>query len=209
MYTEDQIKKSIIDIAKASYKVNFNREVTEEETAVILTHLLPRMYKELKEIKKYSDAEYKRYMGQQANMLLFSPGNIMSEISRVVKEKGVGKVLQMREYKRMREMELAARFCIANRKTTGDMLMIMPQDSPDIILVLPNDASSKEIKALPMEVMTIPEVVKGTMGTDLPSELVNFIKVKKFKKRTVKFFHSWLVLIFLIKRLISTRFLRN
>ena len=182
MITEEEIKKSIIEIAKTSYKENFNREVTEEEIATILKHLLPRMEKELKEIKKFSDAEYKIYMGQQANKLLFSPGNIIGEASRVVKEIGVDKVLHMREYKRLREMELAARFCIANRKTSGDMLMIMPQDSPDIILILPDDASTKNIKALPMEVMTIPEIVKGTMVTDLPTELANFIKEKKFKK---------------------------
>lgn len=182
MFTDDQIKKSIIEIAKNSYRENFNREITEKETDVILKYLLPRMEKELKDVKRFSEIEYKIYMAQQANKLLFSPGNVLGEVSRVISEKGLQDMTKKREYKRLREMELAARFCLANRKVTGDMLMIMPQDSPDIILILPDDPSTKKIKALPMEVMTIPEIVKENMTVDLPTELVNFIKDKKFKK---------------------------
>lgn len=182
MSTEEEIKKYIVEIAKTSYMVNFNRKVTEKEIAIILKYLLPRMEKELKEIKKFSDIEYKIYMKKQANQLLFSPGNVISEVQRVIKDFGIEKMIKAREYKRLREMELAARFCLANRKIKGDMLMIMPQDSPDIILVLPDDASTKNIVALPMEIMIVPEIVKVNMATDLPKELANFIKEKKFKK---------------------------
>jgi hypothetical protein len=140
------------------------------------------MEKELKETKKFSEAEYERYMAGKSNQLLFSPGNIVSEVQRIINSVGLQELLSSGKYKRLREMEIAARFCIANFKETGDRLMIMPQDNPDIILALPDDGSTKHTKVLPVEVMTIPEIAKEKFSENLPNEIADFIAKKKFNK---------------------------
>ena len=182
MFTEEEIKKRLVEIIKNSYRVNFLREVTEKEIETVLIHLFPRMEKELKEIKQFSQFEFEKYMANKSNQLLFSPGNIIGEIRKAIEEHGVSKILRSGKYKRLREMEIAARFCIANYKITGDQLLIMPQDNPYVVLVLPDDSSTRDIKSFAMEVMTIPEIIKEKMDADLPLALTRFIEEKKFKK---------------------------
>ena len=87
------------------------------------------------------------------------------------------------KYKRLREMEVATRYCFANYKRTGEMLMIKAQDNPDIVLALMGKPSSgKIVEASRLEVMTIPEIVKDRLGADLPSAIAKFIEEKKFLK---------------------------
>ena len=168
---------------KASYRENFQREITDEEIEVLFMHLMPRMEDELKNLKGFSEAEFERYMSSKNNDLLFSPANIHNELRKVLTTEGEDALADAGKYKRLREMEVATRYCFANFKKTGDMLMVKAQDNPDIILALMGrGSSSKNIPAFRLEVMTVPEIVKGKLNADLPSALVKFIQEKKFSK---------------------------
>ena len=165
----------------SSYKENFQREISEEEIAEVFIYLVPRMEDELKNLKGFSEAEFDRYMNSKRNELLFSPMNIHKELRRVLTESGEKMLAHAGKYKRLREMEVAARLCFANYKLRKEMLMVLPQDNPDIILALMG-SSRKNVEASRLEIMTIPEVAKSVMGSDLPKAIVDFIKNKKFSK---------------------------
>jgi hypothetical protein len=182
MIDEEKIKEACTEIIVASYRDNFQREISEEEIAEVFKHLIPRMEDELKNLKGFSDSEFSYYMKSKRNELLFSPANVIGEVRRVLTEFGLESLLHAGKYKRLREMEIAARFCLANYKNLGEMLMILPQDNPDIILVRMGNKEGKNIEASRLEIMSIPEVVKGELNDNLPEAIANFIKEKKFTK---------------------------
>ncbi len=182
LITEEEIENRHIKTIKSAYKVNFERDITEEEIKEVLTHLLPRMENDLKETKGFSDAEFERYMSSGNNDLLFSPACIISEVIRATQNITQEEFLKPGKYKRLKEMEIAARYCFANFKTTNQVLMVRGQDNPDIVLVSIGDSSSKSIRSARLEVMNIPEIAKEKLGADLPTSIAKFIEEKKFSK---------------------------
>lgn len=171
------------EMIRRAYSDNFSRKITEEEIDEVLENLIPHMEDSLSKFDSFSKNNFERYING-SDELTFSPANIYSEISRTINEVGIDEFDKSVKYKRMREMEIATRFCIANYKQTGKQFMIKPQDNPDIVLVAISEDSSKKkfMEGYRLEVMGIPEFVKDKMEQDLPTQIAAFIKEKKFKK---------------------------
>ena len=176
----EQIKKSVLK----SYKDNFNIDLDDARLEEVLTNLMPFTDDELRKTEDFSDGAFEMYM-RNANGPTFSPACVYHEIEGIIKEKGVTTLMTSQDYKRAREMEIAARFCIANFKKRGDKLMIYSQDNPDIVLALPGVGSLKKrtLVGFQLEVMEIPQIEKDKWQGGTESSLVEFVRQQKFKKR--------------------------
>ena len=181
-----KIKETIRPMVINSYKENFQRQISKDEILEVFKYLIPRMENDLMELKDFSEKEFELYMNSNRNILLFSPMNIYNEISNVITQFGNDSFLKLGKYKRLREMEIASRFCIANYKLRNEILMVFPQDNPDIILAQTEDVSDKNIKGFYLEVMVIPNIVKEKFTDDISQDIANFIKNKKFLKNYSK-----------------------
>lgn len=180
----DKFKEAAKNAVLKTYKKNFNIELNEQECNEVLTNMLPFTDSTLRRAPDFSEAAFEMYM-RNAHEITFSPACVHNEIKRIIKEKGLDLLNTHDDYKRAREMEVAARFCLANKKMKGDELMIYAQDSPDIILALPGVGQLKKrtIPGFKLEVMEIPQEEFDKWPEDFLPNMVTFMEEKKFNKR--------------------------
>jgi hypothetical protein len=189
MIDEENIDKYIKRYEKKireSYQINFGRNISDQEIKNGVSSLLSRMRDDFKKMPDFSEKNFDHYMNGNNLDLIFSPSCIYSEINTALIQVGSNKFLSLNKYKRLREMEVVARLCLAIRKTTGDVWMIRTQDNPDILLSKINNKSLKKkgiFDILQVEIMTIPENESNKWNNSFVSSLVDFIKDKKFNKR--------------------------
>jgi hypothetical protein len=182
----EKYKKRYKKVIQDSYNINFGRIITDLEIEEGISKLLPRMEEDFKKLPDFSEQNFNRYMEGNNLDLTFSPACIYAEIRQIITQIGVNGFSSLRKYKRAREMEVAARICLALHKNSDAMWMIKAQDSPDIVLVKIGDRSLKEkyiLDMLQVEIMSIPEEEKQQWEDNFTKSLVDFIKNKKFTKR--------------------------
>ena len=189
MVSKENIEKYIKrykKVIQGSYNANFGRIISDLEIEEGISRLLPRMEEDFKKLPDFSEQNFNRYMEGNNLDLTFSPACVYAEIRKIITQIGVNEFSSLRKYKRVREMEVATRLCLALHKNSNAMWMIKAQDSPDIVLVKTGNRSFKEkyiLDMLQVEVMSIPEKEKRHWEDNFSKSLVDFIKNKKFTKR--------------------------
>lgn len=179
-------KAKYIEIIKAAYVTDFGRSITEEEAVFIFDTVSKHMRDELGKLSDFSEEMFARYMNNNGLTLTYSPACVYSEINLALKTVGESTFSSSRDYKRTREMEIAARMCLALKKQGNGGWMIKVQDNPDIVIFRINNSSIKStfMDAIQIEIMTIPEVEKKQWDNNhFMASLLKFIREKKFKKR--------------------------
>lgn len=179
-------RNKYLNIIKTAYVTDFSRSLTDEEAGFILDTVSKHMREELSSLPDFSEETFSRYVNANGVTLTYSPRCIYEEINRAIKTVGVDTFTSSRDYKRTREMENAARMCLALKKDFDEQWMIKIQDNPDTIIFKVNNTSIKGdfMNAIRLEIMMIPEIAKKQWdsGTFIPS-LLKFIREKKFQKR--------------------------
>ncbi len=178
------ITQRVQDVIRREYRINFAREVSDEEASVIMKNLLPRMRKDLSQVEGYSEEKFNQYMTGPNTVLTFSPMCIINEVKHIVSDIGREQFEKQGKYKRAREMLIASKLCLAQRKLGGGLLSIQARDIPDIVLtkIAPGVPWWKRrfFAATSIEVLLVNEFVHPSLITDFDVKLAEFIAKKKF-----------------------------